>query len=68
MLEAAERRLAVVEHADQRRIERQMLDQHTDPAQRQLAAVVVQEVDLVETQEVRLYRARVLIEQAAEAT
>jgi hypothetical protein len=41
--------------------------QHTQPASRQGAAVEVEQVNLVETQQISLYRVAVLIEQAPEA-
>jgi hypothetical protein len=44
-----------------------MFDEHTEAARRQGAAVEVEQIHLVETEQISLYFTAVLIEQAAEA-
>jgi len=61
VLEVAPRPNAVVEGERRSRLDRKLPNEDTQPASRQRAAVEVEKVDSVETQQVSLYRVTVLV-------
>lgn len=65
--ETTQRRLAVVERQRRRRLRGQLLNEHTKPPRREIAAVEIEQVELIETQKVGLDSVAVLVEQATEA-
>ena len=66
-LESTERRLAAVERAHDRGVSRHVLYQHVETARRDQAPVIVENVEPVETKEISLDLAAVLIQQTDEA-